>query len=89
MISIEHGYPAYAEKCQMLREGESAYSGDAMIPYDMHYYRDGWYAFWKNPPNGHIGRRLRNRMELTGFLQGNPRAGFPILARNLSRYLTN
>jgi hypothetical protein len=87
MISITQGYPAFAEKCQNLKEGESAYAHHAQIPYDIHRYRDGWYAFWKSPPNGHVGRRLRTRLELTAFLQGNSRSGLLMLTRNLRRYL--
>jgi hypothetical protein len=83
MISVEQGYPAFAQKCYNLKEGESAYSADALIPYDIHCYRDGWHAFWKNPPNGHIGRRLRSQMELSAFLQGNSRTGTLLLRRYL------
>ena len=87
MISIEQGYPAFAQRCHELKEGESAYSRHALIPYDVHCYRDGWYAFWKSPPNGHVGRRLRTRAELSAFLQGNSRSGALILTRNLRQYL--
>jgi len=87
MISIEESHPGFARKCHDLKDGESAYSGDAMIPYDIHRYRDGWYALWKSPPNGRIGRRLRTTTELTAFLRGNSRTGGLLLTRNLSRYL--
>ena len=87
MISIEQGYPGFAQKCHDLKEGESAYSEHALIPCDIHRYRDGWHAFWKSPPNGHIGRRLRTRMELSAFLGGNSRTGALILTRNLKRFL--
>jgi hypothetical protein len=86
MISIEEAHPGFARMCHDLKDGESAYSG-AMIPCDVHRYRDGWYAFWKSPPNGHLGRRLRTKTELTAFLRGNSRTGGLLLTRNLSRYL--
>ena len=89
MISIEEGYPAFARKCHELKEGESAYSDNAQIPYDVHCYKDGWYAFWKNPPNGHVGRRLRTRTELSAFLHGNSRTGSLMLTRNLKRFLVD
>ncbi len=87
MISIEEDYPAFAQKCHGLQEGESAYADQAQIPYDVHRYRDGWYAFWKNPPNGQLGRRLRTRTELGSFLRGNSRTGSLLLTRNLKRFL--
>jgi hypothetical protein len=87
MISIETDYPAFARKCHELKEGESAYAQEPQIPYDIHYYRNGWHAFWKNPPNGHVGRRLRTRTELSAFLRGNSRTGALLLARNLRRFL--
>lgn len=87
MISIEEGYPAFARICHDLKDGESAYSQQPIIPFDIHRYRDGWYAFWKNPPNGHIGRRLRSKTELTAFLRGNSRTGGLLLTRNLNRFL--
>jgi hypothetical protein len=89
MISVEEGYPAFAQKCHALKEGESAYAEPPMIPYDIHRYRDGWYAFWKNPPNGHVGRRLRTTIELSSFLGGNSRTGSLLLTRNLKRYLVD
>jgi hypothetical protein len=89
MISIETDYPVFARKCHELAEGASAYAEHPQIPYDVHRYRDGWYALWKNPPNGHLGRRLRTRLELSAFLQGNSRTGGLLLTRNLRRFLTD
>jgi hypothetical protein len=75
MLSVEKEHPAYAESCQNLRPGQSAYSVLAEIPFDLHRYGDGWYVYWKNPPNGQVGRLLKTRMQLQSFLIGNWRVG--------------
>ncbi len=75
MLSVEKEHPAYAESCQNLRTGQSAYSVLAEIPFDLHRYRDGWHVYWKNPPNGQLGRLLKTRMQLNSFLVGNWRVG--------------
>jgi hypothetical protein len=74
MLSIERRHPEYAESCHCLRPGQSAYSL-AEVPFDLHRYHDGWHIFWKNPPNGKIGRFLRTRTQLNAFLEGNWRVG--------------
>jgi hypothetical protein len=71
MLSIEKRYPDFAESCQGLLVGKSAYSSFPGIPFDLHRYGDGWHVYWKNPPNGQIGLHLRSRDELTIFLKGN------------------
>ncbi|MCE0482918.1 MAG: hypothetical protein LV479_01615 [Methylacidiphilales bacterium] len=75
MLSLEKEHPAYAKSCRNLRMGRSAYSLIAEIPFDLHRYRDGWHVYWKNPPDGQIGRHLRTRIELNAFLTGNWRVG--------------
>ncbi len=85
MISVEKLHPGFAARCHALKAGESAYSGHPSIPYDIHFYRDGWYALWKNPPNGQIGRHLRMRGELTAFLRGKPLTGVMMGARRLRK----
>ncbi|HEY0255967.1 MAG TPA: hypothetical protein VGC39_00885 [Candidatus Methylacidiphilales bacterium] len=75
MISIEKEHPEYAEACHLLRPGQSAYSRRAEIPFDLHRYQDGWYVYWKNPPDGQIGRHLANHIQLTSFLAGDWRIG--------------
>ena len=70
----------YAESCHCLRPGQSAYSVLAEIPFDLHRYRDGWHVYWKNPPNGRIGRHLRTRSQLNSFLAGNWRVGTVLLS---------
>jgi len=88
MISVQEHYPGFAQRCQDLTEGQSAYSCRVEIPYDLHCYRDGWFAYWKSPPNGQIGRHLRTREELAAFLNGTWAVGRPL--RNilgLQRYL--
>jgi hypothetical protein len=75
MLSVEKEHPAYAESCQALRPGQSAYSMVAEIPFDMHRYRDGWYVFWKSPRQGQVGRVLKTRMQLSAFLMGHWRVG--------------
>jgi hypothetical protein len=89
IISVEKCYPTLAQRCHDMAEGESVYLSPAEIPYDIHRYRDGWYAFWKSPPNGQIGRQLTSREELGFFLDGKWAVGRPI--RNLvglRRYLS-
>jgi hypothetical protein len=61
-----------------MEEGQSVYLSPAEIPYDVHRYRDGWYAFWKSPPNGQIGRLLSSREELGQFLDGKWAVGRPL-----------
>ena len=75
MLSVEKKHPVFAESCHCLRPGKSAYSSAAEIPFDLHRYRDGWHVYWKNPPNGQIGRHLKTRMQLNAFLAGNWRVG--------------
>jgi hypothetical protein len=82
MISVEKYYPSLAQRCYDLADGSSVYLSPAEIPYDIHRYRDGWYAFWKSPPNGQIGRRLTTREELGFFLDGKWTVGKAI--RNLA-----
>jgi hypothetical protein len=78
MISIEKSYPNLAQRCHEVEEGKSVYLPHPEIPYDVHRYRDGWYAFWKSPPNGQIGRHLATREELAQFLNGKWAVGKPI-----------
>jgi hypothetical protein len=85
MPSIESDYPIFAQECYDLQPGESAYSGRAEIPFDVHYYRDGWYILWKNPPNGQIGRRLRRPRDLAAFLRGNLNVGRTLPALKIPR----
>ena len=80
MLSVEKEHPAYAESCHGLKLGQSAYSVLAEIPFDLHRYSDGWYVYWKNPPNGHIGRHLKTRMQLHSFLIGNWRVGTALIS---------
>ena len=80
MLSVEKEHPTYAESCHCLRPGQSAYSVLAEIPFDLHRYRDGWHVYWKNPPNGRIGRHLRTRAQLNSFLDGNWRVGTVLLS---------
>jgi hypothetical protein len=75
MLSVEKEHPLYAEACHRLRPGQSAYSSEPRIPFDLHRYDDGWHVYWKHPPNGHIGRQLKTRMQLNSFLNGNWRVG--------------
>jgi hypothetical protein len=75
MCSVEKDHPEFAENCHRIRTGQSAYSIDPRILFDLHRYRDGWHVYWKNPPNDQIGRYLRTRMELNAFLAGNWRIG--------------
>ena len=75
MLSVEKEHPVYAESCHRLRPGQSAYSVVSEIPFDLHRYRDGWHIYWKNPPNGKIGRLLSTRAQLNSFLSGNLRVG--------------
>jgi hypothetical protein len=81
IISVEKTYPTLAQRCHEMEEGQSVYLSPAEIPYDLHRYRDGWYAFWKSPPNGQIGRLLATREELVLFLNGKWAVGRPL--RNL------
>ena len=81
IISVEKTYPTLAQRCYDMEEGQSVYLSPAEIPYDLHRYRDGWYAFWKSPPNGQIGRLLATREELALFLNGKWAVGRPL--RNL------
>ena len=78
MISVEKFHPQFARRCHDLNEGESAYSHLSDIPYDIHCYADGWYALWKNPPDGQIGRRLRTWQQMLGFLHGDDSIGMII-----------
>ena len=80
MLSVEKEHPAFAESCHGLRPGHSAYSERAEIPFDLHRYRDGWHVYWKNPPNGQLGRHLKTRMQLQSFLIGNWRVGTVLLS---------
>ena len=80
MLSVEKEHPAYAESCNVLRPGQSAYSELPQIPFDLHRYRDGWHVYWKNPPNGQIGRVLKTRMQLNSFLAGNWRVGTALMS---------
>ncbi len=80
MLSVEKEHPAFAESCQKLRPGQSAYSELAEIPFDLHRYRDGWHVYWKNPPNGQIGRVLTTRMQLNSLLVGNWRVGMVLVS---------
>ncbi len=80
MLSVEKEHPTYAESCHCLRPGQSAYSVVAQIPFDLHRYRDGWHVYWKNPPNGQIGRHLKTRMQLNSFLAGNWRVGTALIS---------
>jgi hypothetical protein len=75
MLSVEKKHPVYSDACQCLRPGQSAYSVRAEIPFDLHRYDDGWHVYWKNPPNGQIGRLLKTRIQLSAFLAGNWRVG--------------
>ena len=88
MLSVEKYHPEFAESCHCLRPGQSAYSVVAEIPFDLHRYLDGWHIYWKNPPNGKIGRLLSTRAQLNSFLSGNWRVGtvlFSPLQGNLLR----
>jgi len=80
MLSVEKEHPAYAESCQNLRPGQSAYSMLAEIPFDLHRYRDGWYVYWKYPRQGQIGRVLKTRMQLNAFLMGHWRVGAALVS---------
>jgi hypothetical protein len=80
MLSVERDHPVFAESCHCLRPGQSAYSIAAEIPFDLHRYHDGWHVYWKNPPNGQIGRLLKTRMQLQSFLVGNWRVGVPLIS---------
>ncbi len=80
MCSVEKDHPEFAENCHRLRPGQSAYSADPRVLFDLHRYQDGWHVYWKNPPNDHIGRLLRTRMELNTFLNGNWRIGVLIMS---------
>ena len=80
MLSLEKEHPVYAESCHCLRPGQSAYSVVSEIPFDLHRYRDGWHVYWKNPPNGKIGRLLSTRAQLNSFLSGNWRVGTVLLS---------
>jgi hypothetical protein len=80
MLSVEKEHPAYAENCQSLRPGQSAYSMLEEIPFDMHRYSDGWYIYWKYPSHGQIGRFLKTRMQLNAFLMGHWRVGTPLIS---------
>ena len=75
MWSVEKEHPVYAEACHRLMPGESAYSVKPEILFDLHRYCDGWHVYWKNPPNGQIGRLLKTRRALISFLNGNWRVG--------------
>jgi hypothetical protein len=83
VFSISQKYPAYAAGCEALREGRSAYSGQAEIPFDVHCYRDGWHIYWKNPPNGIIGRQVHTRELLRSFLDGNWSVGVALRSPDL------
>jgi hypothetical protein len=94
MLSVEERHPDFAQCCRGLLVGDSAYSGFAEIPFDLHRYRDGWHAYWKNPPNSQIGRQLTSRSQLDLFLRGNwytgvvlrsPTLGRIVFAKNSSR----
>ncbi len=87
-MSITQTFPAYAALCHRLTVGQSAYSLRAEIPYDLHCYRDGWHAYWKNPPHGQIGRKLRSRKLLQAFLDGDWTVGLVIRPPSL-RELTS
>ena len=78
IISVEKCYPTLAQRCYEMTEGQSVYLSPAEIPYDLHRYCDGWYAFWKSPPNGQIGRVLITREELALFLNGKWAVGRPL-----------
>jgi hypothetical protein len=80
MLSVEKYHPEFAESCHRLRPGQSAYSVVAEIPFDLHRYQDGWHIYWKNPPNGKIGRLLGTRGQLNSFLSGNWRVGTVLLS---------
>jgi hypothetical protein len=80
MLSVEKEHPSYAESCQNLRPGQSAYSVLAEIPFDLHRYGDGWFVYWKYPRQGQIGRVLKTRMQLTAFLGGNWRVGATLIS---------
>ena len=71
MISVSQSFPGFAQRCEDLEEGASAYSIKAEIPFDLHRYRDGWFAYWKNPPDGQLGRHMFKMSELLAFLHGN------------------
>ena len=85
MISVEQFHPVFAKKCHELTEGQSAYSRRDDIPYDLHCYRDGWHVYWKNPPDGQIGRRLRTWKHLLLFLHGDWRIGTVIPTEDISK----
>jgi hypothetical protein len=70
MFSIIRKFPDFAACCEALQDGQTAYSFRAEIPFDIHCYRDGWHVYWKNPPNGIIGRKLRSMRTLQVFLNG-------------------
>jgi hypothetical protein len=80
MLSVEKEHPTYAEACHCLLPGRSAYSVRAEIPFDLHRYGDGWHVYWKNPPNGQIGRLLKTRIQLNAFLAGNWRVGSALMS---------
>jgi DsbC/DsbD-like thiol-disulfide interchange protein len=87
MLSVEQRHPKFAQCCHRLLRGDSAYSGHPEVPYDLHRYRDGWHAYWKNPPDGQIGRLLRTRVQLTAFLRGDWRVGTMLRAPYTKRIL--
>lgn len=89
MISVENLHPKFAKRCYELNEGESAYSEKAEIPYDLHCYADGWYVFWKCPPNGQLGRHLSTWQEVLVFLHGDWNVGKVIPSRKLKRLAAN
>jgi hypothetical protein len=80
MLSVEREHPTYAESCQSLRPGQSAYSRLPEIPFDLHRYHDGWHVYWKYPRQGQIGRLLKTRMQLNAFLMGHWRVGAVLIS---------
>ncbi len=88
MISVEKSYPGLAQRCYELADGESVYFPPAEVPFDMHCYGDGWYAYWKAPPSGQIGRFFATREQLSAFLNGKWTVGKAIRTRpGLQKYL--
>lgn len=73
----------YIEKCQSLRDGESA-SSEA-LGLTIHRWQDGWWALWHAPKTGNdLGRILKTEPMLQSFLNGNQNAGEVLTLRNAS-----
>lgn len=73
----------YIEKCQAMRDGESA--PNDTLGLTMHRWHDSWWALWHAPKTGaDLGRILKTETALQAFLGGNQNAGEILTLRNAS-----